>query len=312
VHLHLPNPGAAAAYLMSRHKGRLVVTHHSDILGRKHLRKLCDGMVRRVMEQASVIIVTSLRYAQTSIELAPFLEKCRVVPLGLDPGPRERRQPARSRQIRDRFGGSLVVAIGRLVPYKGFEYLIRAMALVAGNLVIVGSGPLRGRLENLVTQLQVADRVHLLGNVDDLQPFYEAADIVVVPSITRAEAFGMVQLEAMARGRPVINTNLDSGVPEVSLHGKTGLTVPPADESALAEAIDRLLGDAAARQRFGTAARLRVLKEFDIDTMVRRTVDLYQGIETSVQQPAGEGALRRAEPDRDMSSGSIPAIREVM
>jgi len=65
VHLHLPNPGAAAAYLMSRHKGRLVVTHHSDILGRKHLRKLCDGMVRRVMEQASVIIVTSLRYAQT-------------------------------------------------------------------------------------------------------------------------------------------------------------------------------------------------------------------------------------------------------
>ena len=90
------------------------------------------------------------------------------------------------------------------------------------------------------------------------------------------------------------------------------LTVPPADESALAEAIDRLLGDAAARQRFGTAARLRVLKEFDIDTMVRRTVDLYQGIETSVQQPAGEGALRRAEPDRDMSSGSIPAIREVM
>jgi glycosyltransferase involved in cell wall biosynthesis len=287
VHLHLPNPGAAAGYLLSGHKGALVVTHHSDILGRKHLRKLSDRIVRRVMDQASAIIVTSHRYAETSPELRPFLNKCKVVPLGFDPATLGPSQPDLSRQIQATYGKPLLVAVGRLVPYKGFEYLIRAMAQVSGNLLIIGSGPSRRRLGLLIEQLQLSERVHLLGFVDDLRPFYDAAEIVVVPSITRAEAFGIVQLEAMFCGKPIINTDLDSGVPEVSRHGETGLTVAPADEIALAGAIHTLLHDVDIRRRLGDAAKMRVATEFDIGAMVRRTSEVYRAVSN------GRNALQR-------------------
>ena len=81
----------------------------------------------------------------------------------------------------------------------------------------------------------------MLGHVDEVAPYFKAASMVVIPSTTRAEAFGVVQLEAMVLGIPVINTDIPSGVPEVSVHGQTGLTVPPKDAEALADAINKLL-----------------------------------------------------------------------
>jgi glycosyltransferase involved in cell wall biosynthesis len=290
VHLHLPNPGAAAGYLLSGHTGALVLTHHSDILGRKQLRRVSDRVMQRVMERASAIIVTSHRYAETSPELLPFLDKCKVVPLGFDPATLGPRQPDRSRHIQKTYGKPLLISVGRLVPYKGFEYLIRAMARVPGNLLIIGTGPSHGRLKQLIEQLRLGDRVHLLGYVDDLRPYYDVAEIAVVPSITRAEAFGIVQLEAMFCGKPIINTNLDSGVPEVSRHGETGLTVSPADEVALADAINQLLSDADMCRRMGAAGKSRVASEFDFSDMVRRTAEVYKsalsGAASTVPAPA--------------------------
>jgi glycosyltransferase involved in cell wall biosynthesis len=151
------------------------------------------------------------------------------------------------------------------------------MRSVNGRALIIGDGPLRDRLRTLAVGLGVADRVTFMGEqfVENLVPYFHACDLFVLPSIARSEAFGIVQLEAMACGKPVINTALDSGVPFVSRDGITGLTVPPADSLSLANAINKLLDDNELRSRYGEAGLKRVSQEFRLETMVHRTCRLY-------------------------------------
>jgi glycosyltransferase involved in cell wall biosynthesis len=281
VHLHMPNPGAALSLLATRHKGELVITHHADTLGRKQLRRLSDPLVRRVMERCGAIIVTSKRYLDSSDELAPFHDKCHIIPLGIDPTRFEGDGIGARQGIRAKYGDRLILAVGRLVPYKGFEYLIRSMVNVNGTLLLVGEGPLRESLLNCIRKYGVQDKVVLLGHVDDIAQYYKAASIFVIPSITRAEAFGVVQMEAMASGIPVINTDIPSGVPEVSVHGKTGLTVPPKDPETLANAITLLLDNPALRLQFGEAARERVRDKFSVGKMVAQTMNVYHSVMSS-------------------------------
>ncbi len=154
------------------------------------------------------------------------------------------------------------------------------MALVSGKLVIVGDGPLRGELGALAAELGVADKVIFAGEINNagVTPYYHAADVFALASVARSEAFGIVQIEAMAAGLPVVNTSLDSGVPFVSLDGETGLTVSPGNPEALAAAINRLLDDPGLRQSLGQAGVRRARREFSLDTMLRRTLDLYRTV----------------------------------
>lgn len=278
VHLHLPNPWAAQAYLMSGHKGKLIISHHADTLGRPYLRKLVDPFVRTAMHRASAIIVGSSRYTDGSQELVGFRDKCHFIPYGIDPEFFRVDSAPQARAIHARFGSSLVLAVGRLVGYKGFEFLIRAMQEVDASLLLIGIGPLREPLRREIRDLNLSDRVHLLGHVDDPRPFYEAARIFVLPSVSRAESFGIVQLEAMASGVPVINTHIDSGVPEVSLHGVTGLTVPPHDPASLAQAMRFLLQNEVLRLQYGKAAQVRAAEKFSARGMVQAISKVYYSV----------------------------------
>jgi len=280
VHLHTPNPGAALALLMSGHSGKLIITHHADTLGRKQLSKLADPFVRRVMERAAAIIVTSKRYLETSEELTPFRDKCKIIPLGIDPMRFEYQNSEVEAKIRNEYGDRLVLAVGRLVPFKGFEYLIRAMKQVSGTLLIIGAGPLKAALKSCIIECSVSEKVRMIDNVDNalIPPYYRAASIFVMSSITRAESFGIVQVEAMAAGIPVINTDIPSGVPEVSVHGQTGFTVPPKDPEALAQAINLLLDNTELRQQFGREACIQVHDRFSMEKTVKQTLDLYENV----------------------------------
>lgn len=277
VHIHMPNPSSALAFLNSGHKGRLVVTHHADTLGRKFLRLFSDPFVSRLMALASCIIVTSDRYLRSSEELKPFREKCRIIPLGIN---LERRTPEMEDvlEFRRKHEERRILAIGRLVPYKGFDVLIRAMKNIDGHLDIVGEGREAQTLAALIEEEHVTHKVRLHGRQSDLRFFLERASVFVMPSTTRAEAFGLVQLEAMAAGLPVVNTEIDSGVPEVSVNGKTGLTVPPGDENALANAVSLLLDRRDLRESFGVAAMARVQAIYTADRMADRTMALYQNV----------------------------------
>lgn len=278
VHIHAPNPGAALAFFLSGNPAKVVITHHADTLGRKYLRKISDPIVVRLMERASRVLVTSSRYLRSSPELAPFREKCDIVPLGIDTYLASKANPASVEKLRRRFPRGFILAVGRLVPYKGFDVLLRAMKQVDVDLVLIGTGPLAEDLKQLARSEWVEGKVIMPGRVEDTRDYFAAASIFVLPSVTRAEAFGIVQLEAMAAGVPVINTDIDSGVPEVSVHGETGITVPPGDPGALASAIKMLLEQKELRERFGQAAKARVNAEYTADLMCTRTVRVYEEV----------------------------------
>jgi glycosyltransferase involved in cell wall biosynthesis len=241
--------------------------------------------LKRALERADVVIATSPQLLDYSEVLAPFRDKCRIVPYGIDLeqfSPRHEALEA-ARRIREEHGGRpLLLGVGRLIYYKGFEFAIRALEQVPeAKLLLIGDGPLRGELAALARRSGVADRVVFVGDVlnELVTPYYLACDAYVMPSIARSEAFGIVQIEAMACGLPVINTALDSGVPFVSLDGKTGLTVPPSDATALAAAVRRLLSEPELRARLGAAGRLRAQAEFSKATLKRRLLAVYTGRE---------------------------------
>lgn len=281
IHLHHPHPTAFIAYLASGHPGRLIVTWHGDIVRQQVLGSAFAPILHRTLRRAKAIIATSPNYVDSSPVLRRHRHRCRIVPLGI---PLERFSGADSNRIADLrrlHGPNIVLGVGRLVAFKGFDHLIRAMHHVPATLLLVGEGPARPALEQLAAECGVANRVVFVGNLagpDEVAPFYHAADVFAFPSISRNESFGLVQVEAMACGTPVVNTRLDSGVPFVSPHGVSGLTVPPGDSAELAAAINALLQDPALARGYGAAARKRAHDEFSLDRMVDQTLAVYQEV----------------------------------
>jgi len=280
IHIHMPNPTAVIAYLASGHRGRLVVTYHSDTVRQKLLGALFNPCLHAALRRSSAIITTSPNYVRTSPVLARYRDRCHLIPYGIALDVFERCNQAAVAALRQRYGDRLVISVGRLVYYKGFEYLIRAMAQVRGKLLIIGDGPLREKLQALAAGPNLSEKVIFAGEIQNEQvtPYYHAADVFALASVARSEAFGIVQIEAMAAGLPVVNTQLDSGVPFVSLHGQTGLTVPPADPDSLAHAISHLLDDQELRLKLGSAARARARQEFSLNAMTSRTLALYEKV----------------------------------
>jgi glycosyltransferase involved in cell wall biosynthesis len=291
VHLHFPNPMAALACLTSRLDAPIVVTWHSDVVRQRRAAAAFAPLLSLLLRRCSAIIVGSTAYIETSAVLSARRGLCHVVPFGIRTAAFEHPDAARVAELRRRYGERIVLGVGRLIYYKGFEHLVRAMADVRATALIAGDGPLSRTLAAEAGRLGVGDRVVLLGRVDDadLKACYHACDVFALPSVERSEAFGIVQLEAMACGKPVVNTRLDSAVPHVSLDGLTGLTVPPGDPAALAAALNALLDDSARRAAMGAAARQRVREEFGAELMARRTLEVYREV------AAGAARARRAQ-----------------
>ncbi|HVB81614.1 MAG TPA: glycosyltransferase [Candidatus Binataceae bacterium] len=298
VHVHLPNPTGVLSLMIAGYRGRIIATWHSDVVRQRRLARLFAPIQRSFLSRCSAIITTSASYAESSPDLAAFRDRTSVVPYGIDVSLFRHPQRELVAAIRHRYRSPLLLAVGRLVYYKGFEYLVRAMKQVDGTLLIIGDGPQREALMREVKLNRVGDRVTFLGEMQpcEIAPYYHASDLFVLPSIVRSEAFGIVQLEAMAAGKPVINTRISSGVPFVSLDGVTGVTVAPRDVDALQQAINRLLHDEALRLRYGQAASHRVDAEFSVGKMVNRIRDLYASVmsEHAVAAPARRPAIRAA------------------
>lgn len=281
VHVHAPNPLASLMCLGLGSKSRLVIHWHSDIVGKGWLGKLVRPLERLMLKRADAVLCTSEAYAEHSEPLRPWLSKVHCVPIGI-PDPQVTPISAHLPEGFSSFlkGRRLIFSAGRLVPYKGFRHLIDAIAHLPPDvaLAIAGQGPLREDLEFQVKRLGLGDRVRLVGRVSDeeLQGLFSAAQVFCLASVERSEAFGVVLLEAMARGLPVIATRIEgSGVPWVNSEGESGLNVPPSDPRALAEACMALLGDAGLHARLSSGARLRYLKQFRATTSAQRVLKIY-------------------------------------
>jgi rhamnosyl/mannosyltransferase len=234
------------------------------------------------------IMPTSRRYLETSPWLAPVRDRCRVVPLGL-PLEEYAATPAIEQRAAQLLAehGDFVLFLGCLRAYKGIPFLIEAMKAIPGSrLLIAGEGAMGDELRRSAREAGLADRVLFLGRVDQSEAvaLLHAAAVVALPSHQRSEAFGLVQIEAMACGAPVVSTDLPTGVPEVNADGATGLVVPPADPAALAAALRRILGDAELRRRMGEAGRERAQKLYRAERMAEDVSEVYRqalGVECS-------------------------------
>jgi len=283
VHLHFPDPlGQLTAMALPRSVKR-VISWHSDIIKQRIALAVYRPFLDAFVRDADAIIGATPQHFSSSQQMAPGRpgQLREVIPYGFDPealGWNDAARATRARLAQERGGRPRVFTVGRHVYYKGFDVLIRAMRSVDAELWIGGRGPLTESFRQAARDAGVADRVRFLGFIPDAEliAYYDACDVFCMPSTERAEQFGLVQLEAMHCGKPVVATRLGTGVEYVTLDEVTGLLVEPGNEPALAQALNCLLGDPQLQARLGEAGRRRVAEEFSVRQMVDKTVALYR------------------------------------
>ena len=283
LHLHLPNLSAFHALLLpSARRLPWVIQWQADVphdMPRWLLRRLRRAYAlpeQAMLRRAHRIVVSSVDYLESSTSLQPHMTRCQVLPLGMPDLPgMPLSQPPADDALR-------ILAIGRLTYYKGFEHLLRALAQVPqARLQLIGSGEGAAELQRLVDALGLADRVHLSGQVDDASLMHALGecDVFCLPSLDRAESFGLVLLEAMRAGRAVVASRIPgSGVNAVVADGISALQVPPGDANALAAALNTLALQPELRLQLGQAGRARFDELFRIEQCAAALRRLYDDV----------------------------------
>lgn len=281
--VHEPNPWALLSLLLAPPRVPFAIWFHSDVVRPElQYRLFYAPIARPAYDTAQRFIVSSPPLASASRVLSRYLKKTAVIPFGIDPAAwrSDNESARRANAIRAAAGKPIVLFLGRLVPYKGVDVLIDAAAPLPVHVVVAGDGAMRRAWIDRASAMKGCATFEFTGALADadVKAWMHAADVLVLPSITKAEAFGVVQLEAMATGTPVISTNLPSGVPWVNRNGETGLVVTPGDVPALRHAIEVLLADPPLRSRLGAAGIARVHTDFTLDRMADRFVSLCEEI----------------------------------
>ena len=266
--LHYPNPFVAEILLPILPKDtKLILYWHLDITKQKILGKVFHFQNCRLIKRADEIIATSPNYIEGSKYLSKVKEKCLVVPSCINENRLQISEETKkiAEKIRkDNENKIICLAVGRHVPYKGFEYLIRAGKKLDSqfSIFITGKGELTPKLKELASEDK---KIHFLGAIDDniLKAYYMEADIFCFPSITKNEAFGLALAEAMYFNKPSVTFTIPgSGVNYVNLNGITGIEVENRSVEKYAEALQTLGKNPDLREKFGMAAGERVRNNF--------------------------------------------------
>jgi len=276
---HQPFPLADFALFLFPARAKIVVHYHSDIVRQRFFSVFVKPFIFNTLKKAEKIIVSNPNLVKTSPILKNFQEKCVVIPFGVEVSKFQNVDMEEVEKIRKKYG-KFVLFVGRLSYYKGVEYLIRVMRDISANLVIIGEGQEGDRLKDLARKLKINDKVFFLPfqPEEKLIQFYHACSVFVLPSIYRSEAFGIVLIEAMACGKPVISTELGTGTSWVNQNKKTGSVVKPKDAVGLKRAIKEILGNQKIRQEYGRNALQRVKEFFSLKVMIAKTKEIYRAL----------------------------------
>lgn len=289
IHVHMPHPLGELAGLLKAGGRPVVVSYHADIVRQARLLPAYRLLAEACLDRAAEIVAGSHRVVETSPILSHYAAATTVVPYAVDTA---RYSPAAvsdsiRQALRTRYGRPLVVSIGRLVYYKGFEDLIAAARVVEASFVIVGGGPLESRLRALSDELP---NVHLVGAVEEeeIPQYLAAADCFVLASTSRAESFGIATLEAQSMGVPAVVTDVGTGTLEAIAPAETGVVASPGDPRSLAQAIRHVLENDERLKAMGAAGRTRVLRDHGAVLQAERIKRLY--LAAVDRQRAGSGA----------------------
>lgn len=287
IHLHFPDPMSHLAYSFLPSTTKLVISWHSDIIRQKKLLTLYQPFLNHVVAKADAIIAATPKHFSSSTQMDACRDPRRkhVVPYGVDLGRFEQsdQNMQGARRLKEKYPGKKIIfALGRHVYYKGYDYLIRAMQQLNGNIILLlgGCGPKTLELQELTAKLGLTDKVIFLGRIpdDELPHYYHSCELFCMPSVEASEAFGLVQMEAMACGKPIVCCELNNGVTYLNRSAKTGLVVPPRNPEALAEALNDLLTDEQKRLAYGKEAYARVCQEFTLKQMTEGTLAVYRSV----------------------------------
>jgi glycosyltransferase involved in cell wall biosynthesis len=283
VHVHMPDPMAALAIWVAQPRGKVVLHWHSDVVNQRRAQKLYEPLQEWLLRRADAVIATSPLYVESSPSLRAWKSKVHTIPIGITEA-LNTDSTRKAQAIRQRFKGKKIVfSLGRMTYYKGFDVLIDAASSLPANTVVVvgGGGELLQDYRRRVLAEGLSEKIEFLGRIpdEDIAGYFAASSVFCLSSIVRAEAYGVVLLEAMAMSRPIVTTDIPgSGVPWVNQHGATGLNVPVNDPPALAAALCSILENPALAAKFGQAGRERFLNCFTASSMVASTVSLYRSL----------------------------------
>lgn len=281
IHIHHPDPMAALALRMSGYKGKVVLHWHSDIVKQKQLLRFYEPLQKWLLHRADAVVGTSPDYISHSPALDAVRDKTSCIPIGIYPLSPD---PQDTAGIRAAYPGKKIIFfLGRLIPYKGLEYLVAAAAHLPEDYIVVigGTGPLLADLRQQAQALGLHDKVIFLGEVPEERKaaWFDACHLFCLPSVMKTEAFGIVQIEAMSLGRPVVATRIEgSGTAWVNSHGVSGLNVAVRDARALAQAFTSVLSDPATYAAYCRGAIDRFHTIFHIDSMIDNTLHLYTSL----------------------------------
>jgi rhamnosyl/mannosyltransferase len=252
---------------------------HSDIVKQKNFLKFYKPFLNMFLKNADVILTTSPNMINNSTFLQAFKHKCKVLHLGIDPT--EYILTKTEQNDVDSFKQNKqtkeLLFVGRLTYYKGVSILIEAMKDTDAHLTIIGDGYLKEECLTLIEKNKLENKITILPpqTKRELIKWFHKCDIFILPSIAPSEAFGIVQLEAMICKKPVISTNLPTGVPYVNQNGYSGIIVPVGDILALNKAIKELLANEKLMTTYGENGHKRVLSEFTNQKMIENIIKIY-------------------------------------
>lgn len=279
VNYHFPWPFMDVLHFAARIDKPAVVTYHSDIVRQRHLLKLYRPLMHRFLSSVERIVTASPNYLATSEVLGRYRDKTVVIPYGLDRSSYPPADPARLEYWRRRFGDRFFLFVGVMRYYKGLHILLEAARGTDYPIVIVGSGPLEGKLKAQARNLGLSN-VHFAGRLEDADKaaLLELCSAMVFPSHLRSEAFGISLLEGAMYGKPLISAEIGTGTSYINVHGETGLVVPPADPVSLREAMRALWNDPRMAAEMGRQAEQRYRRVFTAERMGQQLADLYRDV----------------------------------
>lgn len=291
LHFHVPNVSAFWAMTVPAAQRLPWVTHwHSDVVPSQIDRRLSMAyrfyrpFEQRLLRKSTAVIATSPPYLNTSQALRSWQDKSKVIALGLDP---ERLAEPDSKMTTwaDSLWGDAdfrILSVGRLTYYKGHEVLVKAMEKMKGcRLIIIGEGEQRGSLERQIRSSGLSNTVILPGGQPEkkLNALLATCDCFCLPSVERTEAFGIVLLEAMRFGKPLVVSDIPgSGTGWVVEHEKNGLLTVPGDVKNLADMLSELQNNPGRRKQLGENGLARFKENFHIDSVAEKIKELYQNI----------------------------------
>lgn len=292
IHIHSPNPLAAVALFLFPPKGKVLLHWHSDILTHKFLYFFFRSFENHLLKRADLILGTSPVYVQHSPSISRYDFKANYISSSTSESNFEVNEE-RVNEIKDEYDGrKIIFALGRFIYYKGFEYLIEAAKYLSDDFVILigGAGPMKEKYVALIKEYNLYNKVYLISDIsqNELGNYYKACDVFCLPSTEKTEAFGLVLVEAMVFGKPVLATNIaGSGTSWVNVNNVTGINVEPKNSKALAEGVLKIMEEGNYK-RFCINSRKRYEEKFTntkfIDKLIMYYIQLIEPATAVIKQ----------------------------